>query len=75
MNSEDVPCYIGFKTCGCAVSALVDDPKEAGDKTVQKVNAKEIARMVKDGLTIERKTVGWARSNLKMCKCEKVVNS
>lgn len=57
-------CYVGFKACGCAVAAAVDNPAHRKD------TAKSIAAWVKDGLTVERRTVEWVRENLRPCKCE-----
>lgn len=64
MSNENEGCYVGVKACGCAVSACVDRPEYAKD------TAKTLAEWVREGLTIERKTVGWARSNLFACKHE-----
>jgi hypothetical protein len=61
---SDSQCYVGIKSCGCAVAACVDRPELAKD------TAKTIAKWIKDGLTIERKSVEWARANLFACKHE-----
>jgi hypothetical protein len=54
---RDVPAYIARAACGCTKMATVDLPEHAKD------NAKEIARCMRVGLTIERVTVGWVRDN------------
>lgn len=60
--SDETLCYVGVKPCGCAVAACVDRPEFAKD------TAKTIARWIRDGLTVERKPVEWARANLFACK-------
>ncbi len=66
MKREEYPAYIGRKTCGCVVFAMVDDPEH------KKETAKEIAKCIRQGLTIERMTVKEVRE-LEMfgCKHEK----
>ena len=44
-------CYIARDTCGCVVACAVDEPQYAKD------NAKEIAKWIKKGLTVERMSV------------------
>lgn len=61
---ENTPAYIGFKACGHAVAAVVDDGR------FTKEVAKTVAQWVRDGLAIERKTVGWARENMNFCDCK-----
>lgn len=56
------PCYIGREQpCGCAVAVVVDTPDHLND------TAKEIGRMVRQGLTIEHTTVEVARAQLHSC--------
>lgn len=55
-------CYVGMKACGCCVAAAVDKPEWA------KETAKTVAKWMRDGLTIERKTVQWSRENLTVCE-------
>jgi len=55
MSNEDVPVYAGFTACGCCVAVTVDKPELATR------NAGIVAEWIADGLTIERKTVGWVR--------------
>lgn len=63
--NEEKPAYVGFKPCGCAVAAIVDD--EVSKKDLPKT----IAEWIRDGLAIERKTVGWVRENLHFCNHNK----
>ena len=58
-------CYVGIKSCGCAVAAIVDTPED------RKHTAKEVAKWMREGLVIERRSVEWARANLTPCKHEK----
>ena len=64
--SEDM-AYIARCKCGGVVMATVDNPDH------QKENAKEIARCVRDGLTIERVSVEYVRSKecVLGCVCPK----
>lgn len=58
-DRESIPCYVGRDTCGCIVSAMVDDPDQ------RQLMAKEIKKFlnqcIKDGLTVDRSTVGLVR--------------
>ncbi len=67
--NTEIPCYVGFCSCGAAVFARVNDPADKGDKALQRDIAKEVARCIRDGLTIETRSVGWVRENLKFCDC------
>lgn len=51
------PAYIGRAPCGCIRFACVDEPVHAKD------NAKEIAKLIRDGWTVERVTVQFVRDN------------
>lgn len=53
--------YVAITKCGCVVATIVDDPRWQDDI------ATDIADWIKDGLTIERKTVQWVRENLTFC--------
>jgi hypothetical protein len=57
-DSDNAMCYVGLAPCGCYKYAAVDMPEIPEAK---KLMAKDIARMIKDGWTIERKTVQWVR--------------
>lgn len=46
--------YIGFKPCGCAVAAMMEDPKSK-DKRVQRNIDAAVADMVRDGLRVEHR--------------------
>lgn len=50
-------CYIGRRPCGCVGFAAVDEPAHASD------NAKEVAKVIRAGWTIERQSVQWVREN------------
>jgi hypothetical protein len=55
-------CYVGFKSCGCAVSvrAIVGTPKEI---------ARDVAKFIRAGLTVEIRDSDWLKENFKECKC------
>ncbi len=58
MTNEEAavrPCYIGRYACGCAVTAVVDDP------TYKKDTAKCIAQWIRDGMSVERGTCADTR--------------
>jgi hypothetical protein len=63
--TEEAMCYVGIKPCGCCVAAAVDNPEWAKD------TAKAVSKWMRDGLTIERRTVQWSRENLTMCEHKK----
>lgn len=42
--------YLGVKSCGCAVAAVIDDPRW------KDLAAKDVAAFIKDGLTVEHVT-------------------
>jgi hypothetical protein len=54
-DSGQVECYIGKAPCGHYVYAAVDSPE------MRDCISKDIARMIRQGFTIERKTVQWVR--------------
>lgn len=60
-GKESVPCYVGRAPCGCIVTAIVDAPdlKEQMKKEI----AKFMRDCLKEGLTIDRVTVDFVRSN------------
>lgn len=64
-SKESRYAYIGIKACGCVVAAAVDDPRWTKD------TAKDVAKWMKAGLTIERKPVEWVREKLNFCDCGK----
>ena len=64
-DPKDQMCYVGFAACGCAVAATVDIPNHA------KENARFVADLIRDGLTVERRTVEWCRENLLRCTHKK----
>ena len=55
----NTPSYIARCKCGCGgiVMATVDIPKH------KKETAKTVAECIRDGLVVERVTVGYVRSN------------
>jgi len=68
MSDEEVPCYIARCKCGCGglIFASVDEPgqsKERRDDT-----AKEIAKLVRKGYTVERLSVGEVRMAKWQCQ-------
>lgn len=69
-QTENIPCYVGIKSCGCVVFAQVDDPEMKADKAYQRDIAKAVAKCIREGLTIEKRSVGWVRNNFKGCKCD-----
>ena len=58
MRNKATHCYVGFKTCGCAVAAVVDDSPDV---------SKDVAKFIRHGLTIERKTIEETRGLLHSC--------
>ena len=58
MADEDVPCYIARCLCGCGALkfASVDDPDQSTER--RKDTAREVAKLVRAGYTIERLSVG-----------------
>lgn len=66
MADENVPSYIGrCPKCNGIVMACVDEPQYTED------TAEYLCEAVKDGLIIERVTVGYVRENWNGCQCEK----
>lgn len=64
-TTAELPCYVGKKACGCYVAAVVDHEEHRA------ATANEIAGWVKDGLTVERTTVGFAREHVAPCPHDK----
>jgi len=62
LAENDSYSYIGRKTCGCIVTAFVDNPEHKKDL------GNEIARWIKEGLKVERVTCQYVRDNMKKCK-------
>jgi hypothetical protein len=58
-GKENVPCYVGRRACGCIVSASVDDATAPWYDA--KDQAKWVSAQIKEGLTVERTTVGVVR--------------
>ena len=54
-------CYIGTKSCGCAVAFVVDDPQYPKD------TAEAVAEFILDGYTISRTTIACAK--ISRCHC------
>ena len=46
--------YVGFKPCGCAVAAQVDDHRSS-DRKVQREIDSAVGQMVRDGLRVEHR--------------------
>jgi len=55
--------YIGRKPCGCVVAACVDDESDRAE------SARFTARLIRQGMTVERRETTWVRDNLKGCRC------
>lgn len=60
-NDKQVMAYIGRKPCGCVTCITVDIPD------MQKENAKEIAKWIRRGYTVEHVTVEVARKSFTVC--------
>jgi hypothetical protein len=58
--------YAARKSCGCLVACTVDLPKYAKD------TAKDVAKWIRDGLTVERLDVEVVRQQFKSCPHKKV---
>lgn len=63
LSASDYMAYIGRKSCGCIVAATVDDP------IFKKDTAKFVAKLLRDGLFVERVSCQFVRDNMKMCNC------
>ncbi len=70
MANENMPAYVARKPCGCMVYMVVDDPADAEDKAKCRDKAIEISKLLRDGLTIERVTVGVARADKTFLNCQ-----
>ncbi len=69
-NKDSTPTFIGRKPCGCVVFAMVDEPNPSPE--YRKELAKEIARCIRQGLSIEKVTVDYVRTLESFgCKCDK----
>lgn len=66
-DREDVPCYISRCKCGALTFACVDDPEASKER--KKYTAKDIAGLIREGRSVERSTVGYARSASWKCSC------
>jgi hypothetical protein len=64
MSDEQTPCYIGVSQAPChhAVAAIVDDSAER--PAWKREVARTVAEWVRDGLSVERSTVGAVRAGL-----------
>lgn len=64
MSDEDVNCFVARCKCGSGfVFAAVDLPEH------RKSNAKEVAKLIRDGYRIDNVSVGEVRKS-KLCFCE-----
>lgn len=63
-KSANVAAYIARCKCGCGgvVVAMVDDDK------YKKENAKEVAKLIRQGYAVERSTVGYVRTAPFLCQ-------
>ena len=57
MKDKNVPAYVGKKECGCVIAAVVDDGTDS------EAVSRNVAEFVKDGLIVERQTVGYVREH------------
>lgn len=63
-DDSEAMCYVGKAPCGHYKYACVDSPDMAGSM------AKDIAKLIRSGWTVERKPVQWVRDgNLTHCNC------
>lgn len=60
-NDKDVMAYQGRKGCGCVVAVTVDLPEYKKD------TAKELAKWIRQGLSVERVTCEVARQSFTIC--------
>jgi citrate lyase alpha subunit len=63
----DKQTFIGKKPCGCVVFAMVDEPDPSD--YYRKELAKELAKAIRQGLTIEKVPVEYVR-NLEHFGCD-----
>ena len=57
-------CYIGREKCGCVTVAIVDNPEH------KKATAKEVAKCIREGMTVELMPVEAVRELPFGCKCK-----
>jgi len=62
--SEHEFAYVGTKPCGCTVAAMVISPKWAKD------TAREVAKWIRAGYSVDKVSVKDASIKLKACECE-----
>jgi hypothetical protein len=60
-GKENIPCYVGRDTCGCILSAIVDDKDDPCRKLMLKEIKKFMRECINTGLTLDRSTVGVVR--------------
>jgi hypothetical protein len=53
---DEGPCWVAFASCGHMVFAAADEPQFAAG------NAKEVARMIRDGLRVEKMATSDVRA-------------
>jgi hypothetical protein len=63
--SELTPCFVALCKCGGWIAVAVDEPRYI------KHNAKEVASWIRDGLIVEKRTVGQIRTGEGMCECRR----
>ena len=62
MANEEIPCYMSKCLCGCGAIVFVTVDELDQSAARRKDTAKELAKLVRKGYTIERTTVGFART-------------
>lgn len=67
-DGDDIPCYISRCQCGALTFASVDEPGASPER--KKNIAKDVAGLIREGRSVERSTVGYARSASWKCSCE-----
>lgn len=64
MGDRATHCYIGIEPCGCISVVMCDSPDRKKDI------AKEIAKLIADGCTIERHEIESIRPRLSFKGCD-----
>lgn len=70
MSEIEEPAYIARASCGCILMAIADDPDDSPEE--KKVTAREVAKAINRGLTVERVEAQYVRNNMRPCPHKKI---
>jgi hypothetical protein len=62
MLNPGAPCYVAFGRCGCPIAAIIDN------RFRHRAIAAEVAKWIRAGFKVERRSVRFARENLGRCR-------